>query len=136
MLIKPNGSSNISRYFSIYIIFSMRVDRRHSCTGTQEMLPHNKKGEGGRAESVIARGRAQVESNMVEKRPRHGSEVDPTTKKKPGHSAEGLLAKKESDRQRRQTRICIGVAFPRWRALKEEIGLRADTHVALLLLDK
>ncbi len=30
----------------------------------------------------------------------------------------------------------IGVAFPRWRALKEERGLRADTDVALLLLDR
>ncbi|XP_033478906.2 uncharacterized protein LOC117254641 isoform X1 [Epinephelus lanceolatus] len=69
------------------------------------------------------------------KRLRHGSEVDSTTKRKPRRSAEGLLAKKESDRRRRQTRICIGVAFPRWRALKEEIGLRADTDVALLLLD-
>ncbi|XP_029950524.1 uncharacterized protein LOC115390697 isoform X4 [Salarias fasciatus] len=69
------------------------------------------------------------------KRPRKSPEVDPTTKKKPGRSAEGLLAKKESDRWRRQTRICIGVAFPRWRALKAEIGLRADTDVALLLLD-
>ncbi|KAJ8251693.1 hypothetical protein GJAV_G00224090 [Gymnothorax javanicus] len=66
---------------------------------------------------------------------RHGSEVGPTTKKKPCRSAEGILAKKESDRRRRQTRICIAVAFPRWRALKKEIGLRADTDVALLLLD-
>ena len=67
---------------------------------------------------------------------RSSSEVDPTTKKKPGRSAEGLLSKKESDQQRRQTRICIGVAFPLWRALKEETGLRTDTDVALLLLDK
>ncbi len=35
-----------------------------------------------------------------------------------------------------QTRITIGVAFPRRRALKEEKGLRADTDVALLSLDR
>jgi len=35
----------------------------------------------------------------------------------------------------RLTRMCIGVTFPRWRALKEEIGLRFDTDVALILLD-
>ena len=74
------------------------------------------------------------------KRPRGGSEVvDPTKKpKKPSRSAEGILLKKESDKRRRQTRVIIGVAFPRWRALKEEIGLRSDTDLALLtlLLDK
>ena len=70
------------------------------------------------------------------KRPRQLSEVDISTKKKPGRSAEGLLRKKESDKRRRQTRICIGMAFPRWRALKAEMGLRADTQVALLLLDE
>ena len=71
----------------------------------------------------------------LKKRPR-GSEVDRTAKKRPSRSAEGLLAKRESDKRRRLTRICIGVAFPRWRALKEEIGLRSDTDVALILLDK
>ncbi|XP_061534506.1 zinc finger protein 260-like isoform X1 [Phycodurus eques] len=70
------------------------------------------------------------------KRPRHVAEVDPTTKKKPTRrSAEGLLAKKESDRRLRQTRVCLGVAFARWRALKKKLGLRADKDVALRLLD-
>ena len=52
------------------------------------------------------------------KRPR-GSEVDRTAKKR-----------------RRLSRICIGVAFPRWRALKEEIGLMSNTDIAVIPLDK
>lgn len=58
-------------------------------------------------------------------------------KKRPGgRSAEGIQSKKENDRLRRQTRICIGIAFDRWRALKEKVGFRADTDLALLLLDR
>ncbi len=34
-----------------------------------------------------------------------------------------------------KTRVSIGVALPRWRALKEEKGMREDTDVALFLLD-
>jgi len=62
--------------------------------------------------------------------------VDRTAKKRPSRLAKGLLAKRESDKRRRLGRICIGVAFPRWGALKEKIGLRSDTDVALILLDK
>ncbi|XP_047435743.1 uncharacterized protein LOC125004939 isoform X2 [Mugil cephalus] len=50
-------------------------------------------------------------------------------------SGTGMKSNKKSDRLRGQTRITIGVAFPRWRTLKEEMGLRSDTAVALLLLD-
>lgn len=68
------------------------------------------------------------------KRPRKVPGVDAPVKKEIRRSAEGLKSKKESDRRRGQTRITIGVAFPRWRALKKEKRLRADTDVALLLL--
>ena len=88
MQIKPIGSSNISRDFSIYIIFALLVDRRHSRAGRRKLrvLRHNKKGGGGRAEGLIATSRAQAErgSDMAEKpkkRPRHSPEVDPITKK-------------------------------------------------------
>nr|XP_043903001.1 uncharacterized protein LOC122782635 [Solea senegalensis] len=63
------------------------------------------------------------------------STVEPTVKKKPKRTAEGIKSKRESDRRRRQTRVTLGVAFPRWRALKAESGLRADTDFALLLMD-
>lgn len=66
---------------------------------------------------------------------RQGSRGD-CVPKRPRRSAEGIRSKKESDRQRRKTRICLGVAFPRWRALKAKVGVRADTDLALLLLDR
>lgn len=47
-----------------------------------------------------------------------------------------LPSKKESDQQRGQTQVTIGVAFPCWSALNEERGLKADTDVTLLLLDR
>ena len=46
--------------------------------------------------------------------------------------ANGL--KKENDRQRGRTRVCMDVSLPRWRALKEEKCLRGDKNVALFLL--
>ncbi|XP_032388842.1 uncharacterized protein LOC116700084 isoform X2 [Etheostoma spectabile] len=70
-----------------------------------------------------------------EKRPRIVPVSDCTSKKRPTRSAEGLKSKKESDERRRKTRVTIGVAFPIWRALKKEKGLRSDTDVALLLLN-
>ncbi|XP_028421873.1 uncharacterized protein LOC114546913 isoform X1 [Perca flavescens] len=69
------------------------------------------------------------------KRPRNVLVSDCTDKKRPTRSAEGLKSKKESDERRRKTRVTIGVAFPIWRALKKEQGLRSDTDVALLLLN-
>ncbi|XP_061537470.1 apoptotic chromatin condensation inducer in the nucleus-like isoform X2 [Phycodurus eques] len=85
-------------------------------------------------------GRASNGSSMAEQtpetRPSPGSEVVPTTKKKPTRrTAEGLLAKKDRERRNRRTRIFLGVAFPRWRTLKKQLGLRADKDVALQLLD-
>ena len=41
----------------------------------------------------------------------------------------------KSDRWRGQAQIVIGVALPCRRTLKEEKDLRADTDVALLLMD-
>ncbi len=35
----------------------------------------------------------------------------------------------------KETNLTFGVALPRWRTLIEEKGLRADTDVALFLLD-
>ncbi|XP_035259489.1 uncharacterized protein LOC118220003 isoform X3 [Anguilla anguilla] len=61
--------------------------------------------------------------------------ANPKKKKQIRRSDEGKRSKKLSDRQRGKTRVTIGVALPRWRALKEEKGLRGDTDMALLLLD-
>ena len=41
----------------------------------------------------------------------------------------------QSDKNRSGTRVNIGVAFPRWRALEEAKGLTLDTEVAHFLLD-
>ncbi|XP_044047151.1 uncharacterized protein LOC122873898 isoform X4 [Siniperca chuatsi] len=44
-------------------------------------------------------------------------------------------AKKASDKERGKTRINIGLAFPRWRALRAAEGLQLDSELAFLLLD-
>ncbi|XP_051721834.1 uncharacterized protein LOC127497425 isoform X2 [Ctenopharyngodon idella] len=43
--------------------------------------------------------------------------------------------KKRLDQQRAQTRVNIGVAFPRWRQLRDSKGLKTDAMVAVFLLD-
>ncbi len=59
---------------------------------------------------------------MAEKPKKHPRKVsDAPHEKETRHSEEGPQSEKESDR------------LPRWRALKEEKGLRADADVALLL---
>ncbi|XP_059192919.1 zinc finger protein 35-like isoform X2 [Centropristis striata] len=44
-------------------------------------------------------------------------------------------AKRESDNKRNKTRINIGEAFQRWRDLRDCIGLKLDSELAILLLD-
>ncbi|XP_078146342.1 uncharacterized protein LOC139921417 [Centroberyx gerrardi] len=56
-------------------------------------------------------------------------------KKRINRSEEGKRAKKESDRIRAKSRVNIGGALPRWKALKDEKGLRRDADVAQFLLD-
>ncbi|XP_067249109.1 uncharacterized protein [Chanodichthys erythropterus] len=43
--------------------------------------------------------------------------------------------KKRLDHQRAQTRVNIGVAFPRWRQLRDSKGLKTDAMLAVFLLD-
>ncbi|XP_034715375.1 uncharacterized protein LOC117936453 isoform X2 [Etheostoma cragini] len=69
------------------------------------------------------------------KRPRVFSVSDCTSKKRPTRLAQGPKSGKKRDKSRRKTRVTIGVAFPIWRALKKDKGLRSDTDVALLLLN-
>ncbi|XP_078031905.1 uncharacterized protein LOC144467334 [Epinephelus lanceolatus] len=45
------------------------------------------------------------------------------------------VAKRAWDRERDKTRVNIGVAFQRWRALRAAKGLQLDAELALLLLD-
>ncbi len=61
--------------------------------------------------------------------------ANPKKKKQSRCSNEGKQSKKQNDLQGRKTRVSIGVALPRRRALKEEKGLRGDADVALFLLD-
>uniref|UniRef100_A0A1A7X744 Si:dkeyp-30e7.2 n=1 Tax=Iconisemion striatum TaxID=60296 RepID=A0A1A7X744_9TELE len=43
--------------------------------------------------------------------------------------------KKRLDAERGQTRVSIGIAFQRWRKLRDSKGLKTDTMVAIFLLD-
>lgn len=62
-------------------------------------------------------------------KPSNEDEQEQTKKKR-------SLAKKLSDKERDKTRINIGLAFPRWRELRELKGLQSDSELALLLLDR
>ncbi|XP_053298716.1 uncharacterized protein si:ch211-40k21.5 isoform X1 [Pleuronectes platessa] len=39
------------------------------------------------------------------------------------------------DRMQAKTRVNIGFAFPRWRALRTKLGIRKDAELALVLLE-
>ena len=45
------------------------------------------------------------------------------------------VAKQAADKERNKTRVNVGAAFPRWRALRAAKGLQVDSELALLLLD-
>ncbi|KAF3695393.1 hypothetical protein EXN66_Car011069 [Channa argus] len=49
--------------------------------------------------------------------------------------AEKEERRKETDKARFKSRIYIGMAFPRWRELREEKNFQTDTDLALYLLD-
>ncbi|XP_070838226.1 activating transcription factor 7-interacting protein 2 [Chaetodon trifascialis] len=72
---------------------------------------------------------------MADAHQRHGctaqKKAHPSTKPKTGKR----LSQKLTHRSRGRARVDIGLAFERWRALKEENGLRSDAEVALCLLD-
>lgn len=46
------------------------------------------------------------------------------------------LSKKLYDAFRSKTRVSVGTAFERWRALKEEKGLKTDAQLARFLIDR
>ncbi|KAJ0060515.1 hypothetical protein NL108_014994 [Boleophthalmus pectinirostris] len=54
-------------------------------------------------------------------------------KRKPGFEA--VLRKRERDKERGHTKVILGDSFQRWRALKQEKGLKTDALVAKFLLD-
>ncbi|XP_066505500.1 zinc finger protein 619-like isoform X2 [Hoplias malabaricus] len=51
-------------------------------------------------------------------------------------SVEARTRKRESDRERGKTRVNVGLAFNRWRDLKEKKGYKTDAELAFFLLDK
>ncbi|XP_059400179.1 uncharacterized protein LOC132131987 [Carassius carassius] len=63
------------------------------------------------------------------------SEGKPDKKRKTVTVQEKAMNKKSLDKQRNKTRINIGVAFQRWRELRELKGLKSDSLMALFLLD-
>ena len=44
-------------------------------------------------------------------------------------------ARKEYDRKRNDSGVCLFKAFERWRAFQDELGLKTDKDVAEFLLD-
>ncbi|XDV26995.1 hypothetical protein PO909_030597 [Leuciscus waleckii] len=48
----------------------------------------------------------------------------------------GKKRKTSLDKQRNKTRVNIGVAFQRWRELRDLKGLKSDSSMALFLLDR
>ena len=44
--------------------------------------------------------------------------------------------KRALDRARSKTRVNLGVAFPRWRELKDRMNMKSDAEVGMFLLDK
>ena len=63
------------------------------------------------------------------------SEGKPGKKRKTVTVQEKAMNKKSLDKQRNKTRVNIGVAFQRWRELRELKGLKSDSLMALFLLD-
>lgn len=59
-----------------------------------------------------------------------------TAKKKKLDESTVKARKKESDKARGATRVNIGIAFERWRVLKENKGFKFDYELATFLLDR
>ncbi|XP_029907330.1 uncharacterized protein LOC115359125 [Myripristis murdjan] len=53
----------------------------------------------------------------------------------PSRRSQLVEAKRVRDQERQKTRVNIGAAFPRWRALRRDKRLNSDTEVACFLLD-
>ncbi|XP_072769106.1 uncharacterized protein [Nerophis lumbriciformis] len=64
------------------------------------------------------------------------AEAEKQQKKRKFLSEETKKRKRESTRIKGQSRINIGPAFNRWRALKDEEGFSTDAALALFLLDQ
>ncbi|KAL0973572.1 hypothetical protein UPYG_G00206280 [Umbra pygmaea] len=63
------------------------------------------------------------------------AQVQPRSSKKRKTLFESAKNKKDLDKARNQTRVNIGVAFQRWRNLRDSKMLKSDAIVALFLLD-
>ncbi|XP_071361365.1 uncharacterized protein [Trachinotus anak] len=59
----------------------------------------------------------------------------PEKRRRPWWSAEAKEAKRESDRNRGETRVRPGRAFTRWRELRKSRGFKSDIQLASFLLD-
>ncbi|XP_051549559.1 uncharacterized protein LOC127438202 isoform X4 [Myxocyprinus asiaticus] len=61
---------------------------------------------------------------------RQTSRESPVVKTKKPRTEQSLQAKRESDRVRNKTRINIGLAFPKWRQLRDLKGFKRDPEMA------
>ena len=53
-----------------------------------------------------------------------------------GRRQKFLEAKRKADTIRSKTRVNLGVAFPRWRELKDRLKMKSDAELGIFLLDK
>lgn len=82
-----------------------------------------------------------MESAESKKRPASSTGATPAQtprkqKKQKRFSSATKRARKEADRQRGKSRVCIGAAFDQWRALKTTLGLKTDAQLASVLLER
>lgn len=58
------------------------------------------------------------------------------TNKKRKTEEEKNIRRKEVDRARNKTRVNVGVAFDRWREVRDLTGFHLDADLAMFLLDR
>lgn len=60
----------------------------------------------------------------------------PRRRKRAPMTEEAKQAKREGDKNRGRTRVNLGLAFNRWRELRNLRGFKSDIHLAFFLLDQ
>jgi hypothetical protein len=59
-----------------------------------------------------------------------------TAKKRGKTLVERTATKREAERARNKTRVNIGVAYERWRELRDRRNLKSDAEIATFLIDR
>lgn len=75
-------------------------------------------------------------TNMAPRSPQKSVSANSSVKKRRVRSEEGQQAKRESDKRRSKTRITIGAAITKWQQVKKQCGIKTDSKMAFILLDR